>query len=171
MACSQPASEPFTCIAEPFFVCRSPQRILFQSLFEPFHVTAIFLEALSALLHLPPDRTVSSRIYLKSLSLASASLSHLRLQSTSQRHAPSSFAPLSTATANTRPSSPHVTPCFLQQTVSQHHRSPPELHLTFEIGTRVPFISLLLCWSDHRESLLAAMKSNPNGSTSSLQVG
>ena len=94
--------------------------------------------------------------------------------STSQRHAPSSFAPLSNATANTRPSSPHVTPCLSlchKPTTLFHHRSPPELHLTFEIDARVPFISLLPCWSDHNKILLAAMNSNPNGSTSSPSWG
>ena len=123
---------------------------------EPLHVTAALLSLLIEWFH----RESIPRLRL----LITAS------SSTSQRHAPSSFAPLSNATANTRPSSPHVTPCLSlcdKWTTLFHHRSPPELHLTLEIDTRVPIISLLPCWSDHHQFLLAAMNSNPNGSTSS----
>lgn len=162
MTCSQPASEPLVNHSKQsskLFLCRSPQEFVrgpFHSP-EPLHVTATLL--LSLLIEWFHRESVPR---LRLLITAS--------WSTPQRRAPSSFAPLSNATANTRPSSPHVTPCLSlcdKPTILFHHRSPPELHLTFEIDTRVPFISLLPCWSDHHKFLLAAMNSNPNGSTSS----
>jgi len=131
MTCSKPNSEPLVNHSKQSFCADRRKNSVRGPLnlpSEPLHVTAALLSLLIEWFH----RESIPRLRL----LITAS------SSTSQRHAPSSFAPLSNATANTRPSSPHVTPCLSlcdKPTTLFHHRSPPELHLTFEIDTRVPF--------------------------------